>query len=220
MYDMSDSDEQDAEQDIPIYSQQPQLMAVGSGKKPSTDPLDSRPSSRTQRTPSRNQTGQGGFLGTRPPTGSTTPVGAAAPGSRQGPPNTTSPLRSPDACELKAYLPQSVVEAYKSCGMDKQLYPWQAECLCRPGVIQGRNLVYCAPTSGGKSLVAEILMLRRIMTTHRPALLVLPYVSLCAEKSAQLEKLLGPIGKEVKDNYGGLHRYIVGAANCFLCSIQ
>ena len=32
--------------------------------------------------------------------------------------------------------------------------------------------VYCAPTSGGKSLVAEVLMLRRIVTTQKPALLV------------------------------------------------
>ena len=51
---------------------------------------------------------------------------------------------------------------------------------------QGRNLVYCAPTSGGKSLVAEVLMLRRILTTNRPAMLVLPFVSICSEKSEHL----------------------------------
>lgn len=48
----------------------------------------------------------------------------------------------------------------------------QAECLHAPGVLDGTNLVYCAPTSGGKSLVAEVLMLRRLLSTGRPALLV------------------------------------------------
>ena len=44
------------------------------------------------------------------------------------------------------------------------------------------NLVYCAPTSGGKSLVAEVLMLRAVAATGGTALLVLPFVSLCEEK--------------------------------------
>ena len=52
--------------------------------------------------------------------------------------------------------------------------------------LQGKNLVYCAPTSGGKSLVAEVLMLRRVVATGRPAMLVLPFVSICSEKSEHL----------------------------------
>lgn len=41
------------------------------------------------------------------------------------------------------------------------MYPWQAAALeCGEG---GANLVYCAPTSGGKSLVAEVLLLRRLL---------------------------------------------------------
>ena len=60
-------------------------------------------------------------------------------------------------------------------------------------MLNGGNLVYCAPTSGGKSAVAEILMLRRLITTGRTAMLVMPYVTLCGEKAAHLEKLLAPL---------------------------
>lgn len=77
------------------------------------------------------------------------------------------------------------------------LYEWQAEALTQPGVLEGRNLVYCAPTSGGKSLVAEILALRRLYATGKAALLVLPFVSLCAEKAAHWEKILEPLGYKV-----------------------
>jgi DNA polymerase theta len=78
------------------------------------------------------------------------------------------------------------------------------EALSRPGVLAGRNLVYSAPTSAGKSLVADVLMLRRVLTTGKPVMLVLPYRALCAEKAAQLEALLEPMKRTVKRIYGGL----------------
>lgn len=40
--------------------------------------------------------------------------------------------------------------------------------------------------SAGKSLVAEVLMLRRILSSGKKALLVLPYVTLCSEKVMNL----------------------------------
>lgn len=47
------------------------------------------------------------------------------------------------------------------------MYPWQAAALeCGEG---GANLVYCAPTSGGKSLVAEVLLLRRLLAASGTA---------------------------------------------------
>ncbi len=45
------------------------------------------------------------------------------------------------------------------------MYPWQAAALeCG----QRSNLVYCAPTSGGKSLVAEVLLIQRLLATAGP----------------------------------------------------
>ena len=44
------------------------------------------------------------------------------------------------------------------------LYQWQSECLNLEGVRDHtRNLVYCAPTSGGKSLVADLLVAKRLL---------------------------------------------------------
>lgn len=52
-------------------------------------------------------------------------------------------------------LPTQLVENFASRGI-KQIYPWQKNCLKGPGLLDGkRNLVYCAPTGGGKSLIAD-----------------------------------------------------------------
>lgn len=52
-------------------------------------------------------------------------------------------------------LPPQLVQNLASLGI-KQIYPWQKNCLKGPGLLTGeKNLVYCAPTGGGKSLVAD-----------------------------------------------------------------
>lgn len=42
------------------------------------------------------------------------------------------------------------------------------------------------------------------LTHTLPAPQVMPYVSLCAQKAAYLEKLLAPLNRTVKAMYGGL----------------
>ena len=64
-----------------------------------------------------------------------------------------------------------------------------------PGVLDkdvNRNLVVCAPTSSGKTRVADIVMLRRLVQQNRPGLLVLPYRTLCEQKVA--EGIAGSVG--------------------------
>ncbi|XP_030507404.2 helicase and polymerase-containing protein TEBICHI [Cannabis sativa] len=106
-----------------------------------------------------------------------------------------------DWLDLNSWLPSEICSIYRKKGISK-LYQWQVDCLQVDGVLQRRNLVYCASTSAGKSFVAEILMLRRVLSFGKMALLVLPYVSICAEKAEHLEVLLEPLGKHVRSYYG------------------
>ncbi|GAA0144171.1 DNA-directed DNA polymerase [Lithospermum erythrorhizon] len=106
-----------------------------------------------------------------------------------------------DCLDLSNWLPSEICSVYKKKGILK-LYPWQVDCLQVDGVLNNRNLVYCASTSAGKSFVAEILMLRRVLSSGKMALLVLPYVSICAEKADHLEVLMEPLGKHVRSYYG------------------
>lgn len=84
-------------------------------------------------------------------------------------------------------LPADMVAAYERRGLCR-MFPWQRECLLTV-LHSGRSLVYSAPTSAGKSLVAELLMLKRVLETHTKALMVLPFISLAREK---LNALQGP----------------------------
>nr|CAB3465731.1 unnamed protein product [Digitaria exilis] len=103
--------------------------------------------------------------------------------------------------KLSSWLPPELCAVYMRKGIS-ELHPWQVECLLVEGVLEKRNLVYCASTSAGKSFVAEVLMLRRILSSGNMAILVLPYVSICAEKAEHLEQLLEPLGRHVRSFYG------------------
>jgi hypothetical protein len=88
-------------------------------------------------------------------------------------------------------LPREVAGAYAKVGISS-LYAWQVECLQSSHVLTDArpNLVYCAPTGGGKTVVSELVILKTILARGRKALFVLPFVSLVLEKLKYWQKLL------------------------------
>ncbi|XP_026995909.1 helicase POLQ-like isoform X1 [Tachysurus fulvidraco] len=79
-------------------------------------------------------------------------------------------------------LPSKVKDLIKRLKRIEDLYEWQKVCLNLDSVIHRKNLIYSLPTSGGKTLVAEILIFKEILCRKKDALLILPYVSLVQEK--------------------------------------
>lgn len=79
-------------------------------------------------------------------------------------------------------LPSSVVNEYKKKGVI-EMFEWQVQALNNPKVLfEGCNLVYSAPTSAGKTLVSEILMIKNIVERKKKSLFVVPFVSIVREK--------------------------------------
>lgn len=67
----------------------------------------------------------------------------------------------------------------------QKMYEWQ-EDLLRRMIATERNLIYCVPTSGGKTLVAEMMIFRELMLHQRNVVLILPYISIVQEKIRSL----------------------------------
>jgi len=131
-------------------------------------------------------------------------------------------------------LPPAVCTEYSKRGIDT-LFEWQIDCLKQPGVLNGKNLVYVAPTSGGKTLgilyvftnshisVSEILMLRRVLLHKKKAILVLPYVSLVQEKCSSWQPLFGSAGITVEAfcaGTGNVGAFIEGDIDVAVCTIE
>lgn len=98
-------------------------------------------------------------------------------------------------------LPPALVENFATLGVHA-IYPWQSSCLMGSGVLsKSKNLVYTAPTGGGKSLVADVVMLRKVIRdASKKALFVLPYVALVQEKTKWLRRLVEGIGRSESQN--------------------
>lgn len=115
--------------------------------------------------------------------------------------------RVPPSALISQLLPEhSIRIRYEAMGLrDDGLLAWQAECLSLPSSLQGNNVVYTAPTSAGKSLVGEVLLLRAALLRgrNRIALFVAPYRALCEERARRLQELVSGTNLVVAEFWGG-----------------
>ncbi|XP_031427336.1 DNA polymerase theta isoform X2 [Clupea harengus] len=117
-------------------------------------------------------------------------------------------------------LPKPVLERYQSRGVQR-MFEWQAECLTKGGVLEGKNLVYSAPTSAGKTLVSELLILKRVLETRKKAIFILPFVSVAREKMFYLQDVFQEAGVKVEGYMGSTSAAGgFGALDVAVCTIE
>ena len=99
-------------------------------------------------------------------------------------------------------LPDPILNHYNKKGIT-HLFDWQVQCLERTGVLhKARNLVYSAPTSAGKSMVADMLMYKTLFERKKKAIIILPFVSISVEKVQSLKQTLSYTGITM-DSFAG-----------------
>lgn len=99
-------------------------------------------------------------------------------------------------------LPNEIVEKYSERGV-KEMFDWQVCCLKNSKVLMDScNLVYSAPTSAGKTLVAEMLLIKTVLERQKKVIVILPFVSIVREKMHYLQDILSSSGLRVEGFMG------------------
>lgn len=124
--------------------------------------------------------------------------------------------------DLKSWgLPPEIISKYHSKGI-KNMFPWQVECLGNSRVLNDNgNLVYSAPTSAGKTLVAEILTIKTVLERQKKVMIILPFVSVVREKMFYFQDIFSESGIRV-EGFMGSHSPPGGfqAIHIAICTIE
>ncbi|KAI6195695.1 DEAD domain-containing protein [Aphelenchoides besseyi] len=75
-------------------------------------------------------------------------------------------------------IPDSAKEIYKSARKIEKLY----ECLSDRRLLSGSNFIISLPTGSGKTLIAELLILKCLLQSKQDCIMILPFVAIVQEK--------------------------------------
>jgi helicase len=102
----------------------------------------------------------------------------------------------------KLDLPQAVIDLLTETWGIERLHPPQAEAL--PFALSGRNLLLAIPTASGKSLIAYLAILQRLLVDHpgSRAFYLVPLKALAAEKVEELRQAGDALGLSVGMSVG------------------
>lgn len=76
------------------------------------------------------------------------------------------------------------------------LYPPQAEAISK-GILNGKSLLMAVPTAAGKTLIAELCMVKSILANGGRCLYIAPLKALASEKYNDFKNKYAPLGIEV-----------------------
>jgi len=82
---------------------------------------------------------------------------------------------------------QEAINLIGSSGI-KDLFPPQAEAITK-GVLKGKNLLMSVPTAAGKTLIAELCMVKSIIQNKGRCLYIAPLKALASEKYNDFKKI-------------------------------
>ena len=96
---------------------------------------------------------------------------------------------------LQHAFPQAVIDTLTASGITN-LHPPQAEAI-RKGVLDKKNVVMAVPTAAGKTLIAELCMLKSILQHGGKALYIAPLKALASEKYHDFKKKYESLGIKI-----------------------
>ncbi len=107
----------------------------------------------------------------------------------------TTQLMKLQAVLQENQFPENAIKEILSWGIT-DLYKPQADAI-EKGVLDGRNLLMSVPTAAGKTLIAELVMLRSILLNQGRCLYIAPLKALASEKYNDFKKKYAALGIEV-----------------------